>query len=199
MGYYAIYKKFVLHISERYGIINRGNYNVEGIQNYGIGSGHQLFCGGGIFETLAITFRTIFYHFGIRLLIGAVFNAVMNNKADYTKKLFHIRPWEHKLYKILKVKKWKDKLLSYHPDSFSPKEHTWDEIAQTMCQSECVHITNAVVSFVPVIFSKLPGAFYVFLITSICAAVFDLIFVIIQRYNRDIVIKAALRKQRRKT
>lgn len=163
-------------------------------------SGAAYFISGeGIFETFAITFGTIFYHLGIRLLIGAVFNAVMNNKADYTKKLFQIRPWEHKLYKIIKVKKWKDKLPSYYPDSFSPKEHTWDEIAQTMCQSECVHITNAAVSFVPVIFSKLLGAFYVFLITSICAAVFDLIFVIIQRYNRDRVIKAALREQRRKT
>lgn len=170
-----------------------------------IGFFGAVFCGAayfifgeGIFETLAITFGTIFYHLGIRLLIGAVFNAVMNNRADYTKKLFQIRPCENKLYKILKVKKWKDKLPSYYPDSFSPKEHTWDEIAQTMCQSECVHIANAVVSFVPVIFSRLLGAFYVFLITSICAAVFDLVFVIIQRYNRDRVIKAALREHRRK-
>lgn len=152
--------------------------------------------GGGIFETFAITFGTIFYHLGIRLLIGAVFNAVMNNKADYTKKLFRIRPWEHKLYKIIKVKKWKDKMPTYAPENFSPELHTWDEIAQTMFQSECVHITNVVFSFVPVFFSGVFGAFWVFLFTSICAAAFDMIFVIMQRYNRDRAVKAALRKKR---
>lgn len=154
--------------------------------------------GEGLCETLAITFGTVFYHFGIRLLIGAIFNKTMNNKADYTKKMYQVRPWEHKLYKALKVKKWKNKMPTYIPESFSPEQHSWDEIAQTMCQSECVHITNVVLSFVPVFFSGVFGAFWVFLITSICAAVFDLIFVIIQRYNRDRVIKAALREKRRK-
>ena len=39
-----------------------------------------------IMLTLAITFGTIAYHFCIRLLIGLIFNTVMHNRADYTKK-----------------------------------------------------------------------------------------------------------------
>lgn len=37
----------------------------------------------------------------------------------------------------------------YRPDTFSSKNHTWVEIAQAMCQSELVHETNIVFSFVP--------------------------------------------------
>lgn len=148
-----------------------------------------------IYLTLAITFGTICFHLAVRLLIGFLYNIGMKNHADYTKKWYRLRPWENKLYKFLNVKSWKSKMPTYNPLNFSNKEHTWDEIAQVMCQSELVHETNIAVSFIPVIASKWFGAFYVFLITSVCGAVFDLLFVIIQRYNRARVIKIALRKR----
>ena len=90
-----------------------------------------------IFLTLAITFGTITYHFGMRL------------------------------------------------QDFSPKEHSWHEIAQTMCQSEVGHELIIGFSFLPIIASKWFGAFGVFVITSVISAGFDLIFVMMQRYNRD--------------
>lgn len=148
-----------------------------------------------IFLTFAVTFGTTSYHLGIRLLIGLLYNVAMKNRADYTKKWYQIHPWENKLYQFLNVKAWKNKMPTYNPMIFSNKKHTWDEIAQAMCQSELVHETNIVFSFIPVIASKWFGSFYVFLITSICAAVFDLLFVIMQRYNRARVVKIALRKR----
>ncbi len=83
---------------------------------------------------------------------------------------------------------------TYYPDTFSPKKHTWSEIAQAMCQSELVHEVNVILSFVPIIVTIWFGSFFVFLITSIGGAVFDLIFVVMQRYNRARVIKIALRQ-----
>lgn len=145
--------------------------------------------------TLAITFGTVFYHLGIRLFVGLLYNVVMKNQADYTKKWYQIHPWENKLYKFLHVKTWKNKMPTYNPLAFSNKKHTWNEIAQAMCQSELVHETNIILSFIPVIASRWFGSFYVFLITSICGAVFDLLFVIIQRYNRARVVKIAFRKR----
>lgn len=142
-----------------------------------------------IYLTAAVTFGTICYHLGIRLLIGFLYNVGMKNHADYTKKWYQIHPWEDKLYKFLNVKAWKNKMPTYNPLSFSNKKHTWNEIAEAMCQSELVHETNMIFSFVPVAASKWFGAFYVFLITSVCGAVFDLVFVIIQRYNRARVVK----------
>ncbi len=145
--------------------------------------------------TLAITFGTTFYHLGIRLFVGMLYNIGMKNRADYTKKWYQIHPWENKLYHFLNVKAWKDKMPTYHPETFSYKKHTWDEIAQAMCQSELVHETNIILSFVPLTASVWFGSFYVFLITSVCGAVFDLLFVIMQRYNRARVIKIALKKR----
>ncbi len=148
-----------------------------------------------IYMTLAITFGTTFYHLGIRLFVGMLYNVGMRNHADYTKKWYQIRSWENRLYQILNVKAWKDKMPTYNPEFFSYKKHSWDEIAQVMCQSELVHETNMILSFVPLIASKWFGSFYVFLITSVCGAVFDFIFVIMQRYNRARVIKIVLRKR----
>ena len=84
---------------------------------------------------------------------------------------------------------------TYDPDTFSNKKHTWDEIAQAMCQAELIHETNIVLSFVPLIASVPFGSFDVFFITSICSAVFDLLFVIIQRYNRPRIVKMIVRQR----
>lgn len=148
-----------------------------------------------IYLILAITFGTTTYHLGIRLFVGLLYNIGMKNQADYTKKWYQVHAWEIKLYQFLKVKTWKGKMPTYNPEIFSNKKHTWDEIAQAMCQSELVHETNIILSFVPLIASKWFGAFYVFLITSVCSAAFDLLFVIMQRYNRARVVKIALKKR----
>lgn len=139
----------------------------------------------GFFLTLAITFGTITYHFVMRLLIGWLVMIFMKNKADYTKQWYQLHPWEKTLYKKIKIKKWKNKMPTYRPEDFSPKEHTWHEIAQTMCQSEVGHELIIGFSFLPIIASKWFGAFGVFMITSVISAGFDLIFVMMQRYNRD--------------
>ena len=139
----------------------------------------------GFFLTLAITFGTITYHFVMRLLIGWLVMIFMKNKADYTKQWYQLHPWEKTLYKKIKIKKWKNKMPTYRPEDFSPKEHTWHEIAQTMCQSEVGHELIIGFSFLPIIASKWFGAFGLFVITSVISAGFDLIFVMMQRYNRD--------------
>lgn len=145
--------------------------------------------------TLAVTSGTTAWHLGMRLLTGLLFNITMKNRANYTKKWFQPRSWEKPLYQFLNVKAWKNKMPTYNLETFSPKNHTWDEIAQAMCQSELVHETNMVLSFVPLIAVRWFGAFYVFLLTSIGGCIFDLVFVIMQRYNRERVIKIALKKR----
>lgn len=149
----------------------------------------------GIYLTLAVTFGTITYHLGMRLLVGLLYNVCMKNRADYTKRWYQIHTWENKLYQFLKVKTWKGRMPTYNPGLFSNKIHTWDEIAQAMCQSELVHETNMILSFVPLTFSRWFDSFYVFLITSVCSAAIDLLFVIMQRYNRSRILKIVLRKR----
>ena len=139
----------------------------------------------GLFLTLSITFGTITYHFVMRLLIGWLVMIFMKNKADYIKQWYQLHTWEKIFYKKIKIKKWKSKMPTYRPQDFSPKEHTWHEIAQTMCQSEVGHELIVIFSFLPIFASRWFGAFWVFVITSVVSAIFDMIFVMMQRYNRD--------------
>ena len=152
----------------------------------------------GIVFTMAITFGMISYHFVMRLLIGSMINFFLNNHVNYRKKWFQVSELEEKLYKKLKVRKWKGKMATYDPSCFDNRIHSWDVIAQAMCQAEIVHELIIVFSFLPV-FAAIPfGALPVFVITSVLAACFDAAFVIMQRYNRPRVIKLIEKSKRSK-
>ena len=134
----------------------------------------------------------------MRLLVGYTVDYLFNNQIDYRKKWFQLRSCEQEFYTKLNAKKWKDKIPTYNPALFSFKEHTYDEIAQSMCQAEIVHEVIIALSFLPLFFAIPFGAFPVFLITSLVSAMFDSIFVIVQRYNRPRIIRLALRSLNKK-
>ena len=142
-----------------------------------------------LYFTLMITFGTTSYHFIMRLIVGHSINLLLHNHVDYRIRWFQVSTVEKNLYRKLGVKKWKSKMPTYDPSFFDYKLHSWDEIAQAMCQAELVHEVIILLSFVP-IFATIPfGAVWVFVITSILAACFDGMFVIMQRYNRQRIIK----------
>lgn len=159
-----------------------------------------LFCllyqavGNGVIFSLAITFGTAAYHFIIRLSVGYLFNSKMKNQADYTKKWYRVSDREMKLYHKLKVKKWKNKMPTFDTDVFDVSKHSWDEVVQATCQSELVHETNFVLSFLPLVETLWFGTFAVFLITSVAGALFDLMFVFMQRFNRTRILKSGLQR-----
>ena len=144
--------------------------------------------------TLAITFTTIAYHFNFRLLIGGIFNGIMHNRADYTKKWYQVSDNEMAFYKKIKIKKWKSKMPTYDTDAFDITKHSWDEIIQTTCQSELVHEANVLFCFLPVLASIWVGAFEVFIVTSTVSALLDLMFVFMQRFNRGRMMRMKGRK-----
>lgn len=139
--------------------------------------------------SIAITFGTISYHFLMRLAVGYVINGIFHNRFDYNKKWFHEKRFEKRLYEVLRVKKWKDKMPTFAPEMLDLKVHTWEEIAGAMCQSEVVHSIIVVLCFVPVLATLIWGTFWVFFITSVLAAGVESMFVIMQRYNRPRVIR----------
>lgn len=141
--------------------------------------------------SLCITLGTVAYHFWMRLAVGYIYDRLMQNRAELSHKRWQLHPWEKRLYEKLKVKNWKARMPSYSPELFSPKEHSWDEIAQAMCQAELVHRSIIPLSFLPILAAFKWGAFPVFLISSLAAAAFDSLFVIIQRYNRPRVLRLA--------
>lgn len=155
-----------------------------------------VFAGLGL-EPLTITAGTFAYHLLMRLAVGAVYDRAMNNRADYRLWWFQPRRFEPKLYEWLRVGQWKTGMPTYDPQAFDRHLHSWDEIAQAMCQAELVHETIVVLSFVPVAASVWLGAPAVFLTTSLLAAAFDGMFVIMQRYNRPRILKIVNRLKER--
>ena len=141
-----------------------------------------------IFFILSVTFFTIFYHFAMRFIVGFIVNTIMHNKADYNKRWFRTSRKELDIYKKLKVKKWKNRVPSLDSSRFDITKHTWHSVVQAMCQAEIVHEVNMILSFVPLLFTIFAGHFLFFLITSFIASLFDYVFVIVQRYNRNRII-----------
>lgn len=143
----------------------------------------------GFFRVLAISFGTAAYHFAMRLAVGTGIHLLLRNHVNYRARWFQVSEGEKKLYKKLNVQKWKAKMPTYDPESFDPKRHSWDALAQAMCQAELVHEAIILLSFVPV-FAAIPfGAFWVFMITSLLSACIDAAFVIMQRYNRPRLLR----------
>lgn len=148
----------------------------------------------GILLPLAITSGTIAYHFVMRLMVGLAFHATMRNKADYRKRWYQVSKREMAVYEKLKVKQWKRRMPTYDPALFDPRLHTWEEIVQAMCQAELVHEMIAVLSFLPILAGIWFGEYSVFIVTSVLSAACDMVFVIMQRYNRQRVMKLLNRK-----
>ncbi len=142
-----------------------------------------------IFLTFAISFGTTSYHFVMRLVVGFLINTIFHNNFDYTKKYFKEKKYERKLYKILKVKFWKDKMPSFNPELFNLQIHSAKKIASAMCQAEIVHTIIAVLSFLPIFASIFLGSFWIFFITSVLSCTLDMMFVVIQRFNRPRILK----------
>lgn len=143
-----------------------------------------------VIYSLGVTSLTIFYHFGMRLFLGeCLLDKLIPSHINYNRKWFKQNKFEQKIYKLLKVKKWKGNMPTYSPDEFSTEKNSWEQIVVAMCRSEIIHEVNMVVSFIPLLFTFAFGSFVAFLITSIVGAGFDLIFVIMQRYNRPRLVR----------
>lgn len=139
--------------------------------------------------SLAITFGTVAYHLDIRLVVGGILDKTMKNRANYRAWWFRPRSFEPRLYRFLRVKSWKGKMPTYRSAYFSTKEHTLEEIVQAMCQAELVHEINVFLSFLPLFTVRFFGSLTVFLLTSLAAACFDMLFVIMQRFNRPRIVR----------
>ena len=57
-----------------------------------------------------------------------------------------------------------------------------------------MHEVIAILSFLPIAAGAVFGAYPVFIITSVLSALFDMMFVVMQRYNRRRVIRLVKRQ-----
>ncbi len=137
----------------------------------------------------AITSGLFAYHIMLRFISPVILFFIFHKKYNYKAKWFQEKPWEKRLYDFLKVKKWKNRVMTYNPGDFSLEIHSFDEIVNNMCAAEAVHELIVVLCFTSVLFAIPFGAFPVFFITAVLSALIDCVFVIIQRYNRPRLVR----------
>lgn len=157
-----------------------------------------IFTGNDILEIVTITVGIALYHFAMRLFIGSVVNLIMKNKADHNSIWFREKRFENKLYKLIRVRKWKKYLPTYSPVTFDTTQKTVKEIVGATCQAEIVHEIIMVLSFMPIALIPLLGGVAAIIITSFLSMLIDLTFVILQRYNRPKLIRVMERFEKLK-
>ncbi len=141
-----------------------------------------------------ITAFTVMYHLWLRIIMG---NVTKLFPLHYRQRWFRERSFEKKLYRLLRIRKWKEKVLSYDPAAFSVENHTLEEIARAMTKAETDHWINVLISLSTLLFAIPWGVFPIFLVTAVAAILFDAQFIVVQRYNRPLVLRLIDRKKKR--
>lgn len=143
----------------------------------------------------AIACGTALYHYAMRLILGKISEKWSSDGWNANSFWFRQKAWEPPLYRLLRVRRWKSKLPTAYPEGYDIRNRSLEQIIQNTCRAELVHELIAFCSFVPLTFAFIWGQFPVFLITSLLAAASDLVFAVIQRYNRPRLQKALARRK----
>ena len=135
-------------------------------------------------KTVIISILVTLYHFIYRIIIGEATSRIDTNKAiNYNSVLLHEFGFEKPIYDLLKVKAWKDKMITAKPYKFDIYKRSLTDILKSMIIAEKVHIICFFLSYLP-LFLIIPfDSPLAFIITSFLASIIDIMCVIIQRYN----------------
>ena len=152
-------------------------------------------CENSVVLWSSIVLFMILYHFGMRIGFGLITKTFPIN---YRHPWYRQRGFEKGLYKFLRVRRWKDKVLTFEPDKYDFQKRTLDQLATTMAKSELDHWINEAISISSIFFFFVWGCFPAFFITAVAAMIFDAQFIVVQRYNRPIVLKLKKMRENRK-
>lgn len=146
-----------------------------------------------IIEAITITIGVTLYQFTMRIAVGTVVNLIMKNKANYKSVWFREKNFENKLYRLIRVRKWKKYVPTYVPATFDTTQKTVKDIVGATCQAEIVHEIIMVLSLLPIALIPFLGGAVAMIITSILSTMIDSVFVILQRYNRPKLVRVIRR------
>ena len=147
-------------------------------------------CRQGWLLSVYVTFLTVSYHFTMRLAVGQAMIIYYRRRPPRPGSLMtRSFAFEPRLYHRLRVKSWKNHLITARPEQFDMKDLTPAEMLRSMVQAEAGHIINMPLSFLPMLLIIPYGTAPVFIITSVLACLMEVPFVIIQRYNIPRVIR----------
>ncbi len=142
-------------------------------------------------------FLLLFVHLLITHLCAPIIFIIFRKKFNYNNFWFRPKKIEIFLYKFLRVRKWKSKIVVYDKNQFSLTLHSAEEVVYMMCHAELVHEFIAICSFLPAFLSMKGVNFILIIITSIIFAIIHLMCSIVQRYNRPYLVKFINRRNKK--
>lgn len=134
-------------------------------------------------------FFDLLLSFAYRILVS---EAVSKKHAsfNYRNGWFAPKKFEESVFKALRVKRWKEKLPNLLPQTSSTKDFPVETLINETCSVEAAHEINIVLSFVPFAVSLFYSEHeWIFLVSGLVTALFDLCFVIFHRHFRPRLIK----------
>ena len=142
----------------------------------------------GVYAVLIVGIVTfvIAYQLWLRIMFGKLTKKL---KITHNHWWFKQRFFESWLYKMLMVKKWKRKVLTYEPELFDLRKNTLEQVANNMSKVETDHWINEIISLSTLLFAIPWGLFWIFFGAAVAAMIFDAQFIAIQRFNRPTVLK----------
>lgn len=140
---------------------------------------------------------TVFYQFAMRILVGETVTALLKGKKLENCRYFRQRSFEPKLYRFLRVRKWKGKAITAKPWQFDMKKRSPGELLFFINQAETVHTVSFFLSFLPLCLIPFFGRGGITFLLSAAAAALDLKYIVIQRFNRPRMEKLCKRTEMR--
>ena len=90
---------------------------------------------------------------------------------------------------------------TFNPEQFDARTHTYAQLARQTCLSELVHECIVVCGFLSLLFCLFfedPVANLMpFLVTAVLAGIYDLQFVVLQRFHRPMLLRLADREAKK--
>lgn len=155
----------------------------------------EFYKSGVVLWTGIVSFM-ILYHFGLRIFMGEI---TKRFAIDYNHFWFREKRFEKPLYRLFRVRKWKDKVLTFDPAAYNFQNRTLHQLATTMAKSELDHWINEIISVISIFFTLLWGCFPAFFISATVAMLFDAQFILVQRFNRPIVLRLMARREKKES
>ena len=136
----------------------------------------------------SVSLFTTIFHFTIRFSFANLIYSLIARLCTCDRWWFKEKSFEKRLYMFLAVKKWKNFLPTWNDRDFDVNLNNYDKLLNHICKAEVYHEVCMILSFVPILFSLAVGKFWIFFWTSFFGAIFDGLFVCIQRYNRPRIL-----------
>lgn len=132
-----------------------------------------------------------------RLLIGTICEGVFENGINSSGDWYKTSAFEDRLYGTLNIKGLKKFLPTFERTDFSLKKDSIQYIIDTGCEVEVEHELCIAASMLGVLFALIFGKVWLFAIVAATAVIYDLLFVVVQRFNRSRLITVQLKRRAR--